>query len=1044
MGKNGFKQPKDTITNPKCKGIAKEKNAEKFKINWSYGYPADVAKTRNKYPETWGGAYGQWSTMEQTWDIVKDKKKKKAFLTPPREKLVKGWTWTKAWNSTSACTPLFDRANWYPYSGKPRLKKITMAVYGHNDAGSGPGVRLPEFVFDQPKKPTIDSISYNNDNGNVSTKIRFKKNTCVKADTFNMKYRRVVTYNWYYDKAKKETTTKTDKTDWTLTSNEEVPVSYAPGWAKALNADQYAIVEWQAFTRGIAGRSCDEFNNKTGDWDYKEKLLTTRRYVYAWPAKPTIDKEKVNWDKTRQMLSIPIKTNHKANRNPVDKVTLQYNNSTQITKAAELGEVNWSNVDNMEDNGNCSGFQAPTQDIAPAVGNRLWIRVKAEHGSYTRYSDPMRVDALYIAEPTAADDKCEILSSSYTHADGKGVTLNIGVLQGDGNTGTEVSWSTYSGAWWSNEEPSTLKVERPLETNKDTGTKAQWPKMHIVHLRGLEEGQLYYVRARRYRESDNGTTYSPYSKASFTPSSQPAAVWLTLPEAISYGDDLPVTWAYDSSAEQKHYAVYDPAKPKQLWAYGTDANGYVIVPWEDVKSKSSYAEEESVYDTTLAATDIQDNEGNSIYTEAITSQGATVTLRVKMDTGGLSQVSDASTTAITRQPAAALEVVQDGDFFKRLGSGVIGMVSQGGTVKVNTTAKKALVNLTLITEGSIRAYPDGFREVMMDGDVVWSDVYTDETSTEESTDEIWLVEADSQERITELIGGNIASITCRLPEDLDLLDGMNYTLLATVTDLETGLSSEPASCPFQVEWAHKAVLPVVVTVPSQEDMTVTIGVFKPEGGRDDDVVDIYRATPDGYYLIAAGISWGSLVLDRYAPYSNDWGDGLFYRVSTRTTDGDEIWVDDGDYQLYGYSLRFDWGEGETLELPYNLSIADTWDKGFEARKHMDGTYGGYFDGSVMRTATLSTDMIKVSTDQDKRRVRDLANHTGPVFVRTPMGNAYSANVVPNNMTYEFNNPIVKVSFNVTEFKLVDEFKVLSDDIVSTGYSTLEEYLASLQ
>lgn len=1016
---NGFLKPVDKIIQAKCKGLAKEKNENKFRINWSYSYEKKIEKSRSKYPQTWGGVYGQWSTMEAKWN-----KKGGSYLVPARESFVKGWTWRKKWNSKSASTPLFSRWDWYPYSGKPKLKRISMGVYGHNDAGSGPCTVLPYYEFAQPKAPTINAISYNNDNGNVSTKISFKRDLCVKQDTFDMRYRRVVkTYNIVYDSKKKKYISKTEATDWTTNSSGEAPVSYAPGWAKSLSSNQYAVVEWQAYTRGIAGNSCDKFDAKKKAWSFN--AYTSRKYVYAWPAKPTVSSKSISYDSKNKMLKVPIKTNHDPDRNPVDKVTLQYNNSTTITKVAELGEVSWTNADNMEDNANCVGFVVPTQDIAPGVGNRLWIRVKAEHGSYTRYSDPVRVDDLYVAEATAADDTCEILATSSPNADGKGVTLNIGYNTSDGNTGTEVSWSTYSGAWQSNEEPSTFNATYGSTENKDASTKSKWPRMHVVNLRGLEENQTYYVRARRYREGENKTTYSPYSKRTFTPSSQPAAVWLTLPESIPYGSDLPVSWGYDSDAEQKAYSVYDPARSSVLWASGNDANGYTVIPWEYVKSKSSYPEEETLQDGYGSA--ILDENSASVLTEQMSAQGVAVNLCVKMNTGGLSAVSDSATTQITAPPKAAVEIPLDGSFFKRLGSGEIGMVSQGGTVKVNSTAKKASVVLTVLSESIVRAYPDGARSVHSDGDVLWAMEYLDGD----------LVDVSQNDE------GGLSVISCTLPSDLDFVDGCGYTLIATVTDLDTGLVSRQATTRFVVEWAHKPVAAIATVETSSENMTATIGIWKPEGAFDTDVVDVYRVTPDGYYLIAAGVAWGSFVLDRYAPYANDWGETLYYRLSTRTADGAEVWTDDAEYSLYGYSLRFDWEDGDALELPYNLSIADTWSKGFEARKHMDGSYGGYFDGSVMRTASLSTDMIKVSSDGDKRLVRELAGYSGPVFVRTPIGSAYTANVVPNNMTYEFNNPVVAVSFDVTEFKLADQFKVLPDDITASGYSTYEEYLSSL-
>ena len=1026
---NGFLKPVDKIINAKCKGLAKEKNANKFRINWSYSYPEKITWSRASYPQTWGGSYGQWEDM------------RKGYLIPARNNFTKNWMWKKGWDPKTARTPLFNRADWFPYTSA-KLKRISMGIYGHNDAGSGPCVVLPYYEFSQPAPPSINGISYNDSTGNVSTTIKFKQALCVKQDTCNLSYRKVVrTYGIVYNNKKKKYENATYTDPWTTTTREEVSVSYGPSWAKNLSSNQYAVVEWQAYTNGIAGKSCEAFDPKTKK--YKGTSYVIRKYVYAWPAKPTIRTGSITYDKANNMLKIPINTNHNANRNPVDKVTLQYNNSTTITKAENLGGVNWQNVENMEDNANCAGFVVPTQDIAPEPGLRLWVRVRAEHGSYIRYSDPVRVDKLYVAEPSAASDKCAILAKSSADADGKGITLVIGLKANDGDTGTEITWSTYNNAWSSNEEPSKFNATWAPANNTDTATKTTWPKIQTVHIRGLEQGQLYYVRARRYHEGEVSTTYGSYAKASFTPMSEPAAVWLTLPEAIPYGSDLPVSWGYDSDAEQKSYSVYDPSKPKQVWASGTDANGYVVVPWAYVKDKSNYPETELLQDESGA--NIEAVSGDNLLTEQMSAQGTTINLCVTMSTGGKSKTSPTASTQVTRAPKAAIEIPLDGSSFKRLGSGEIGMVSQGGNVVINSTAKKALVNLTILSDSVIREFPDGSRVFHNDGDVVWAFEYSDENLVDLAPPVDQEDKTYEEDEPVSIDGeGGLSRLSCALPSDLDLVDGVGYTMVAMLTDLDTGLTSAPAVSRFFVEWAHKPVPPDVTVVPSSEDMTALIGVWKPEGAANTDVADIYRVTPDGAYLIASGIAWGSLVLDRFAPYANDWGETLYYRVSTRTADGAEVWTDDAGYSLYGYSLRFDWEGGETLELPYNLSIGDTWSKGFEARKHMDGLYGGYFDGSVMRTASISTDMIKVSSDEDKRLVRQLAAYSGPVFVRTPIGSAYTANVVPNNMTYEYNNPIVAVSFDITEFALTDQFRVLSDDVVETGYLTYQEYLASLE
>ena len=59
---------------------------------------------------------------------------------------------------------------------------------------------------------------------------------------------------------------------------------------------------------------------------------------------------------------------------------------------------------------------------------------------------------------------------------------------------------------------------------------------------------------------------------------------------------------------------------------------------------------------------------------------------------------------------------------------------------------------------------------------------------------------------------------------------------------------------------------------------------------------------------------------------------------------------------------------------------------------MDGKTRGYWNPGVTRKSGLSTDVVTLDDDETARRVRELANYSGPVFMRTPTGDAYQANV----------------------------------------------------
>ena len=1027
--KNGFSTPKDKVENLKCTGLTQDKdNTNKFMLNFTWKYPANAKKARTEYSPTWMCGKGQWS---------------EGVYTSSEKKNVKfGGSWHN-WDGTGAAKNLY-RSNWYPVTSA-KLKEVWCRVYGHNEAGYGPLAASAKFKFEAPPAPSISEISYNSDNGNVSTHIKFKRNLRAKNDAYRVVWRRIIVDNFKIDKKTNKRIATTTKGGWSNSTSEDVTVSYAPSWAKGLSSsDKYAKVTWEAYVQGIAGDS----------------KHVTRSHIYSWPLKPRlydlvynkktkkddIKKYAVSIDRANSMLIVGVRINYDAwlaTYHPVDTVKLQYNNSTSYTKISQLGEIEWTDVEGMIDNANCSGFVAPYEDVKPAVGNQLWIRLETKHDDYIRHSDPYRVEDAYIAPPTASDDKCIILDKSATTADGEGVHLLVG-CKSDGNTGTEVSWSTDSTAWKSNKQPETFEATWGTSANTDASTMANWPRYHDIYIKGLEEGEKYYFRARRYLEGNN-KTYTGYSAKEFVPESTPTGVVLSVPDSLAAGKDLPISWTYESNKEQTQYNVFDPTNSNKSWVSGKDANGYALVPWKTINARAAYNNQE-IMDS--QGNVIKDSSNKDVLGHQPASKPRMATFQVKMKTGGGWANSDQETVSIYAQPTCDIVPTIDGVTFKRSPNGMVTMVSQGGEFTLNSSAKEMVASAAIIARGSIKTYPDGFEEHQAEGDVIWGTTYDSTNaigdSASDAADDTELdplsPEDDPIYYSGQLESKSFGVFECRLPDGISLIDGGIYELQVSITDTVSGLSSDVTSFQFLVDWAHKSVEPDVTITTDSGEMTAQIGVWKPEGASSSDVVDIYRVTPDGAYQIASGIQWGSLVTDRYVPFANSWGESLAYRLCTRTVDGDLRW-DDFEYELFGYSLRFDWNGEETLTLPYNLKVSDKWEKGFEARKHLDGTYAGYFDGSVKRTASLSVDMAKSSSDGDKRRVRELANYPGPVFVRTPTGSAYVANIVPTDMTYEYNNPIVSVSFDAVEFKLIDEFMVSDTDIVQTGYLTYEAYLA---
>ena len=162
------------------------------------------------------------------------------------------------------------------------------------------------------------------------------------------------------------------------------------------------------------------------------------------------------------------------------------------------------------------------------------------------------------------------------------------------------------------------------------------------------------------------------------------------------------------------------------------------------------------------------------------------------------------------------------------------------------------------------------------------------------------------------------------------------------------------------------------------------------------------------------------VVDKYAPFSD--GDELFYRIALRTVDGDVHYAD-VSYTLASDTIRFDW-QGGTLELPYGLSIGDSYKKSVEFRQHMDGSVDGYWNPNIERSSSFNSSIIKLIQPEEINLARQLARYAGPVFVRTKNGSAFVADVQVTDLSVK-NKAVTAIAVDATEVGMTDEFMLPS-------------------
>ena len=188
------------------------------------------------------------------------------------------------------------------------------------------------------------------------------------------------------------------------------------------------------------------------------------------------------------------------------------------------------------------------------------------------------------------------------------------------------------------------------------------------------------------------------------------------------------------------------------------------------------------------------------------------------------------------------------------------------------------------------------------------------------------------------------------------------------------------------------------------------------------MADVWRVAADGAHLIAEGRTLDELVVDNYAPF----GDAdLAYRVVVRTADGDVDWSD-YPYELDLDHSRIDFG-GKYVELPYNLNIGHGYSKDSEQRKHLgEKLPRGFWGSSHSRSFSVSSDLVRSASREQRALLHELGRYMGPVLVRTPDGCCMEAEVTPDT-SISYDKSSVPTSIRGTEIVLTPEHMAVPSD-----------------
>lgn len=650
-------------------------------------------------------------------------------------------------------------------------------------------------------------------------------------------------------------------------------------------------------------------------------------------------------------------------RHPVASAKVQYVTLDGDATAADAAIASWSDI---------SGASTPHGDIdsviafpfgAPFVpdrGKRTWLRVVTERDGLTTYSEPVQLP--YFVPLASVDPKGAFILGAGSGDDGQTVYADI-AWQSDAETGIipgkdEGAFKSVTLVTWGRSEHQWQATTKPSEFDMT------WEDSP-AKLPGTRPPKPDNMTASAW--ASQWPSYAHTGRVYIDGLTEGEPVFIrarrkvTSKDSESLGDWSQIVTATPTSAPawSKLDAPDFIARGQSLpltWTFGAD------VP------QTGWA---LLDQSGRGWGNGADANGYHVIEADKLSKLSSITLRVSVTTGGSWVDSEPVTTRIVDAPTCSVTNVP------------ARLTSHPLSAKVTATPG-CDVSVAVISHGVTYETPSGTK-TQYAGDVVWSGTGTGTLSL----------------------------------ADVPLVNHCTYDVQAQARDPETGLFSPVAIATFEVAFPVMTGVPGGSVAADEASRSATISTSAPSDAATGDVCDVYRMTPDGAQLIARGIAFGDTVTDRLAPFSSSSsGTSLRYRVCRRSPDGQETWSD-LYYSLRAGGIRLDWGD-EHVELPYNVESSDSFEKFFDAKTYVNGVTEGYWDEGASRSASLSTDMIRLESAADRELVRRMARYAGPVFVRTGGGLAFEADVQVSGIDESSTSGAVSVSLACTEIALTPE------------------------
>lgn len=836
-----------------------------------------------------------------------------------------------------------------------------------------------------------------------------------------------------------------DVTDADLSKADWTDASFATGKDDASGSvtftEDSSVIEGRSFTRCVRAKS--RGMGGASGWTYG-------KHVYAMPYAPVVTGVESSVGDSSRHTRVAWAV-QRAENHPIDAMECQYLVDTPEAGLTCPTGASWTTAKTIiqTDDTMASEFNSDTEI---STDKCMWVRVLAKHDDNTAYSEPVFTTAGALAAPTLSTGTAQTTSSISVEATNNssiddsymvvylrlasepdkavavaviphgetavtapcmdlsgesGYQIGVQAVAGNYTTQAAGAYTTYSVVakmqsgvvWQGNEAVATPPANVKAVATNSTTVRLSWdwswakanqaviswadhedawestdePSDYDIESKatswlvgGLDEGSTYWFRILlRYVSADDDVKSAWSDAVSINLATTPTAPTLAVSESTLGMEDT-ITFTAGYSGEGSFYVeIAEMVDGKVL-----ERDGKPVTIAEATATKQLSTTGEAV-NKLYEATDLANRwaEGETHYVAARISSGTETTAW-----------SDAVAVTLAPKPTVTKATTS-------LVETIITETDTEGAQQSRTVNVLKEMPLAISVTGSAYSYaravitrvedytvtrPDEKKEQSYAGEVIYSGTSED---------------------------GNFTVELGNLSGHLD--DDGEYTLIISLVDAYGQTVSR--ELPFEIHWTHQPSVPIVTVATDSANMATTITTTAPADMEEGDTIDIYRMSADSPELIVKDGEYGTTYVDPYPAFGEQGG----HRVVAKTASGDYItadselaWADtdqdDGD-MLTGKSVVIDFG-GERVELPYNLSLSNSWEKDFEQTTYLGGSVAGDWNPAVTRS--LSVDSVGLTFDPSHSTenmtraelMRRLAIYPGICHVRTPDGSSFPADV----------------------------------------------------